>query len=580
MNTTSGKLRSVELNVISQHQINIPSAPSQSLPLNLPCQDLLDGRSEEYLRICFPLYKASMKGDWEAGKDILDKHKEVVRFSINTNFETALHVAVYKGNTLFVKNLVAFMENKDMELQNSSSNTALCLAAVAGHVEMAEILVNRNKTLLDIAGSEGKLPLYMATLSGKHDMVKYLYENSKRMTGNFWTHTSRGCVLLSCVEAGLFDVALQIVNDSPELAINSGECVLRLLAPQKYKGFVDEENQALKLLKVIWANIEKLPKPKIDDILRGPADEIKEDENQTAPEVEIPKDVTRKYSSRILFVAAKMGNVVFILELIRQHPERVLELNDNNQSIFHIAVSYRHDYIYSLMYEIGSVKDSIVNLEDVNGNNMLHLVGILRETTESNELVGGVGALLQMRQDLIWFQEVKRILPVSFQEKKNTAGLSPCELFNENHKVVASTAEEWVKKISSELMLVAVLIVTISFAASITFAGGYNQVTGLPMFYKRKSFGIFTEASRMSFMQATISIFVVLSIIISRYGRRDFMRSIPMKISLVIGSLSMSMMNMVVAYFCNSYLLIENKDEQVTTIIETVTWILSQWVSV
>ncbi|XP_024977660.1 uncharacterized protein LOC112515221 [Cynara cardunculus var. scolymus] len=410
-----------------------------------------------------------MKGNWKAAKDIFEKHEELVRFSINRNCETTLHVAAYEGNTLFVKNLVTLMENKDMELQNSSSNTALCLAAVAGHVEMAEIMVTKNKTLLDIAGSEGKMPLYMAALSGRHDMVKYLYENSERMTGGFWTHESRGCVLLSCVEAELFDVALQIVNDRPELAV-SGGIVLGVLARKphafmnkrtfiekltnKYKRLIDEENQALKLLRIIWAHIVKLPKAKIDDILRGPADPIMEDDK-----------LTQKYSSRILFVAAGMGNTAFIVELIRQYPERVLELDDNNQTIFHVAISHRHFSIYSLLYEIGSIKDSVINLEDGKGNNMLHLVGILEETTMimSNQLQNISGAVLQMRQELVWFElhlsEVKAILPPSLREKKNTAGLSPHELFTENHKGLVSKA----------------LIVTVSFAAAITFVGGYNQ---------------------------------------------------------------------------------------------------------
>ena len=160
-----------------------------------------------------------------------------------------------------------------------------------------------------------------------------------------------------------------------------------------YKELVDEENQALKLLRIIWANIAKLPKAKIDYILRGPADPIKEDEK-----------LTQKYSSRILFVAAEMGNTTFIVELIRHYPELVLELNDNKQSIFHVAVLHRHFNIYSLLFEIGSIKDSIINLEDAKGNNMLHLVGILEETTMSNQLQKISGPVPQMRQELVWFK--------------------------------------------------------------------------------------------------------------------------------------------------------------------------------
>ena len=58
-----------------------------------------------------------MRGDWKAAKDILDKNKEVIRWSINGNNETTLHVAVSRRKTMFVKNLMSLMEEKDLELQ-------------------------------------------------------------------------------------------------------------------------------------------------------------------------------------------------------------------------------------------------------------------------------------------------------------------------------------------------------------------------------------------------------------------------------------------------------------------------------
>ncbi|KAI3669551.1 hypothetical protein L6452_40790 [Arctium lappa] len=89
-----------------------------------------------------------MKGDWKAATNILDKKKCYVRFSINRNNETALHVAAYKGHTSFVKKLVILMNKEDLELQNNSYNTALCIAAIAGHVEVAKIIVTKQKALV------------------------------------------------------------------------------------------------------------------------------------------------------------------------------------------------------------------------------------------------------------------------------------------------------------------------------------------------------------------------------------------------------------------------------------------------
>ncbi|KAJ0735454.1 putative ankyrin repeat-containing domain-containing protein [Helianthus annuus] len=96
------------------------------------------------------------------------------------------------------------MGKEDLELQNKSGNTALCLAALAGNKKLSEILVNSNRGLLTIPGSSGMMPLYMAALFGNHDTVKYLYDNSQKMTGDYWTSQNRGWVLSKCIEADLF----------------------------------------------------------------------------------------------------------------------------------------------------------------------------------------------------------------------------------------------------------------------------------------------------------------------------------------------------------------------------------------
>nr|XP_043617607.1 uncharacterized protein LOC122589381 isoform X2 [Erigeron canadensis] len=512
--------------------INIRSASHDwqppPLPLNLPRSDLLVGR-EDYNEILVPSYKATITGDWKAAKIILDKRPELVRFSITETCETVLHIAVLGKSYWFVEYLVSLMEKEDLELQNVNGQTALCLAAMAGNVKIAKTLVKKNHALLDIPDSNGMLPLNMASLYGKHDMVKYLYQNSHKMTGDFWTHQSRVCMLVTSVESNLFDVALQIVTDCPELAINGS--VLGLLARKPYAfdaiptnrvwgiicsfcaachlidGIPDMESHALQLLRIIWAEIVKLPKAQIDDIIRGSPDQTTGDEKQTRSEKEqqetllllrtisdniarMPtkifnlfkgppdekaatwKDTKPKYSSRVLFLAAEMGNTAFVAEVIRQYPHLVREVNDNNQSIFHIAVSHRHEGIFNLLYDIGSLRNLIITLEDKNGNNMLHLAG---ESAKINRLQNIPGVGLQLHLETLWFKEVEAMLPPPFREKKNAAGLTPHEVFTKNHKELFSKGEEWMKETAAQLMVVASLIATITFAAAFTFPGGYDQ---------------------------------------------------------------------------------------------------------
>ncbi|KAJ9561969.1 hypothetical protein OSB04_007129 [Centaurea solstitialis] len=319
-------------------------------------------------------------------------------------------------------------------------------------------------------------------------------------------------------------------------------CIV-LGSPIKRKQIEDtivEKNQAMQLLRIIWGIIEKLSTAEINDILRGSPDE---DENLTTFGLaKMPK-----YSSRVLFVAAEMGNVEFIVELIRKYPERALERNDNKQSIFHVAVLYRQADVYTLLNEIGSIKESIINLEDIDGNNMLHLVGILEKTSMYKQFEDMSQVYVQIQEELIWFKKVKAILPPSLRVKKNKDGLSPYELFVKNHKDLVSNGQEWMKKTFSELLLLAALMITISFADVISFASGSNQDTPRSAHY-RSIYNAFVMSNGFSFLFASISVIHILFIISSRYAEQDFLELLPKKLEKVTGALCYSMVFMTSAF--------------------------------
>nr|GEZ20193.1 ankyrin repeat-containing domain, PGG domain protein [Tanacetum cinerariifolium] len=107
------------------------------------------------------------------------------------------------------------------------------------------------------------------------------------------------------------------------------------------------------------------------------------------------------HSSPVMFMAAEMGNTNFLLELIRQSPDLIWEVNDYNQTIFHVAVTHRHEGIYNLLYEIGAMKDMVTPLEDNDGNNMLHLTAM---RTRKKNIEDVSGAALQMQRELLWFK--------------------------------------------------------------------------------------------------------------------------------------------------------------------------------
>lgn len=166
------------------------------------------GSGDDYFKICVPLCRASVCGDWAAAKAILVKRPELVRYAITENYATSLIVAASGENTKqmedFVKNLVDMMENQDLEFENIKFGTALGVAAATGKMKMVEILVSKNMNLVNIPNDKGNLPLHFGALYGRHNMVKYLYAASRKLTGDCWTNQNRFSLLYRCVESDLF----------------------------------------------------------------------------------------------------------------------------------------------------------------------------------------------------------------------------------------------------------------------------------------------------------------------------------------------------------------------------------------
>lgn len=105
--------------------------------------------------------------------------------------------------------------------------------------------------------------------------------------------------------------------------------------------------------------------------------------------------------SSLLFDAAELGNVEFLIILVRSYPDIMWKLDKHNRSLFHVAVSFRQEKVYNLIYEIGSIKYLISTCVDKYNNNMLHLAGRIAPLDRLNIVSG---AALQMQRELLWFK--------------------------------------------------------------------------------------------------------------------------------------------------------------------------------
>ena len=132
---------------------------------------------------------------------------------------------------------------------------------------------------------------------------------------------------------------------------------------------------AHKLVHLLWKEFLLLPEKKFEDLI--------------------------KEHSTFIFKAAELGNVEYLVILIRSYPDLIWRVDKNNQSIFHIAVKHRQESVFNLIYEIGAIKGIIAQYTDTNENNMLHLAGQLAPSDRLNIISG---AALQMRRELLWFK--------------------------------------------------------------------------------------------------------------------------------------------------------------------------------
>ncbi|KAK9268295.1 hypothetical protein L1049_010738 [Liquidambar formosana] len=536
------------------------------------------------------LYLAALKGDWETAKKFLDSYPQAVCARITRGSETALHIAAGARHTRFVEELVKLMTPDDLALQNKVGNTALCFAAASGITKIAELMVNKNRNLPLARGSKGATPLYMAALLGHKDMVWYLYSVTEE---DYLTKEDHIGLLVATITSNLFDVALDIILHHPELATArdaNGDTALHVLARkpsafysgsklgiwqrciysflptlklllQKVSKFLGMEHnycfsmstpqkcldlilhvipgfeaiyeqklmhiQSLKLVKQLWAQVLLLDDSKIGELIRTP--------------------------SRLVLTAAEFGIVEFITVLIQSYPDLIWKVNNQSQSIFHIAVVHRQEKVFKLIYEIGAIKDLIAAYKDDNNNNMLHLAGKL---APSNRLNVDSGAALQLRRELKWFKEVEKIVQPLYTEMKDSDGRTPQILFTEEHKGLVREGGKWMKDTASSCMVVATLIATVIFAAPFTVPGGNDNHTGKPTFLSRRSFLVFAISDALALISSATSILIFLSILTSRYAEEDFLESLPNRLILGLATLFVSIATMMIAFCATLFIVL------------------------
>ena len=116
--------------------------------------------------------------------------------------ETTLHVAAVANKEDFVRNLVSNgMSSDDLKVGNIAGNTALSYAAATGNVNIAKVMLEKNKDLANLGS--GVKPIFMAASLGHSQMMQFLYSETNEMVYQ-WDENEQAELFITCVKGGLY----------------------------------------------------------------------------------------------------------------------------------------------------------------------------------------------------------------------------------------------------------------------------------------------------------------------------------------------------------------------------------------
>ncbi|GLT90052.1 hypothetical protein SLE2022_080040 [Rubroshorea leprosula] len=261
-----------------------------------------------------------------------------------------------------------------------------------------------------------------------------------------------------------------------------------------------------------------------------------------------------------IFQAIKNDIPIIVKEITKANKNilpRSLNLEDS-RNMFAWAVAHHQEEVARLLYEFAKEDTNMVIAIDEDGNNILHLAAKLAPPYQLGCISGSA---MQFQSELRWFKGVEEIVPPSYCKRKNNNGKTPLEVFVREHEDLLKEAGEWAKKTAESSTVVGALIMTIMFAAAFTVPGGNDQSGGFPIFLHKAPipFMVFMVSDAISLFAASSSVLMFLGILTSRYANEDFFKSLPIKLTIGLSSLIISIATMTTAFCAALFIMLQGR---------------------
>ncbi|KAM3268580.1 hypothetical protein P3S67_031521 [Capsicum chacoense] len=521
------------------------------------------------------LYKAAMRGNiGDAYFLIVDhlKRDEENGYQVTPKGNTVLHVAALYGHSHFAAEVLKVTPAM-IRCQNKKNETALHIAANEGHAEVVRALLacmeDHNTTkekLTRMMDASGDTALHKAVRSQHLDVVKLLVKEDSEF--EFPPNHAQETPLYLAAESGFHDALINILESCKKPTYSAGpsnRTPLHAAIIHEHKDCIRslwEWNKPLCEEPDLWGwnSLHYAVKLGLEDVVSDMLGWKKS-------LVYIPAGSENDCTTTI-HIAAREGEVNMINELLNHCPDCLDMLNSNNQNALHVSVWNNQDKVVRFLLD--SVKcDSLVDEPDSDGNTPLHLLAAsdnhVRELiyhprakkmsfNKQNQTPLDIAllcaattkkvssytfvfqilvALEYMPEKLVDLSDIGQFGKRKFEVKQmnednDEMGTGVKMLLNETgilSKIrrrkddqdkankADQTVIESVMKVAQIHIVVAALIMTVTFAAGITLPGGFESDSdspnqGMAILLRKTSFRAFVVSDAIAFTSSAVAKFI------------------------------------------------------------------------
>ncbi|MCD7452172.1 hypothetical protein HAX54_015361 [Datura stramonium] len=458
------------------------------------------------------LYKAAMKGNIGDGDflHVLLKKDEEAGYKVTPKGNNVLHVAALYGHTHFAQKVLTIMPSL-LRHQNKKKETALHIAANEGHTEVVRVLlicklgeanIEHLNLIIQMRDGVGDTALHKAVRNQHIDVVKLLVKQDPDF--QFQANNAGKTPLYLSAETGFHDALLEILV-SCNTPTYMGPCLRTPLHAAIINRYTDcakslwEWNRCLceEADKWGWNSLHYAVKLGLKELV---CDMLGWNKSLAYHPAGSENDWTTTFH-----IAAQEGHVDMMEELLKHCPDCWEMLDSRDQNVLHVAILSNQIEVTKFLLLFPEF-DKLVDEADIDGNTPLHLRAASGNYVP--ELVYHPKArITPLNEELLSPNEMNSKDQPKHKGEKVTRDVKVQQREEKKDK----TLIENILRATQIHVIVATLIVTVTFAAGFTLPGGFESNPGpnegTPILIRKSAFKAFVVADVIAFVCSAGAVF-------------------------------------------------------------------------